>query len=708
LHCHKRHFIDQVERAPRLLALLAAISVIASCGGDDGTINSGSGSGSPTYSAGSGLAQKGPLQQGSTVTAQELNSVLSPTGKQYSYQITSDLGMFTPTSAFTSQYVGLIATGYYFDEVTGSVSDGPVTLNAYSDLSTAAALNVNLLTTLAYQRIQRLVSSGMTFSAATTQAENEVLAAFGIQNGSSYGPFGTLDLSQDTDGDNILATLSSLFVSGNTPGNVSALIANFQGDLGTNGVITNQTTATALAASAKALNDYGVASNLSTKYASSGATFTAMDINNWLDRDGDGVVGKFEFQLRNATPTSTFTFPSFVTHTYAGSRISISTGQLSINGSPVAGPVTIAESDVLSASPAGNFPDNVLTAYLMKDSTKAAKISFVSPTGSTNTWIPAAPTLKPRSDHAATVLQNGKVLVTGGGTSLPNSTLSDVEIYDPNTNTWTPAASMAHARRSHTATLLPNGTVLVLGGDDSSSAEIYDPAANTWTAAANLPPNRRANAAVLLQSGLVLVIGGSVSGDTALPNAALYDPVANTWSVTGNTWTPRGYGFTATLLPNGKVFVMGGYPPGSAPYSAEIYDPASNTWSRALSALSIPLVYHTATLLQNGKVLIDGGSVYDPATNTLSAIAIEGSSASGSLSMTALPNGKVLLAGISPVSYRLSTALYDPVANLMSPAPSPINSRTRHTAVLLPSGAALIIGGTTASGNTTASCEMYQ
>jgi hypothetical protein len=49
---------------------------------------------------------------------------------------------------------GLNATGYYFDEVQNQLSSGPVTLNGYNDLDAESLLNVNLLTTLAYQRIK--------------------------------------------------------------------------------------------------------------------------------------------------------------------------------------------------------------------------------------------------------------------------------------------------------------------------------------------------------------------------------------------------------------------------------------------------------------------------------------------------------------------------------------------------------------------------
>ena len=52
------------------------------------------------------------------------------------------------------------------------------------------------------------------------------------------------------------------------------------------------------------------------------------------------------------------------------------------------------------------------------------------------------------------------------------------EIFDPGSGAWTPAGQLATERSQHTATLLNDGTVLVVGGriDGSqviSTAEIY-------------------------------------------------------------------------------------------------------------------------------------------------------------------------------------------------------------------------------------------
>ncbi|CAF4000974.1 unnamed protein product, partial [Rotaria sp. Silwood1] len=67
----------------------------------------------------------------------------------------------------------------------------------------------------------------------------------------------------------------------------------------------------------------------------------------------------------------------------------------------------------------------------------------------------------PRRWHTATLLTNGKILVTGGSNF---DILNSAELYDPLTGTWTISGGMKHPRGVHTATLLTNGKVLVSGG----------------------------------------------------------------------------------------------------------------------------------------------------------------------------------------------------------------------------------------------------
>jgi regulation of enolase protein 1 (concanavalin A-like superfamily) len=88
-----------------------------------------------------------------------------------------------------------------------------------------------------------------------------------------------------------------------------------------------------------------------------------------------------------------------------------------------------------------------------------------------------------RKLHNATLLADGKVLVTGGsrGSEDPNTRPTnpayESELWDPTTGTWTQMASLTTTRSYHSiALLLPDARVLSAGGDfGGASAEIYSP-----------------------------------------------------------------------------------------------------------------------------------------------------------------------------------------------------------------------------------------
>jgi len=171
-----------------------------------------------------------------------------------------------------------------------------------------------------------------------------------------------------------------------------------------------------------------------------------------------------------------------------------------------------------------------------------------------------------RTGHTATLLPDGKVLVAGGCNNLQssevfcNNFLASAEMYDPGTRTFTLVQSMTTARRGHTATLLPDGRVLISGGMDGAgglpSAEIYNPETGLFTATGDMAGARTGHTATLLPDGKVLVAGGKSDGYLAA--GEVYDPAAGTFSPLASTMSAFRAGHSATPLAGGRVLLAGG------------------------------------------------------------------------------------------------------------------------------------------------------
>jgi uncharacterized delta-60 repeat protein len=280
------------------------------------------------------------------------------------------------------------------------------------------------------------------------------------------------------------------------------------------------------------------------------------------------------------------------------------------------------------------------------------------------TWTDAASMTAARTCHGQTLLSDGRVLVTGGRILVPNPGgggtyvyLNSAEIYSPTNDTWTPVASMTQVRALHSATLLSNGKVLVAGGASPStltSAEVYDPAGNTWTTVASLTYARYAHAAIRLQDGSVLVAA------TQLGNVPceIYNPASGSWAITAGL----GGGFSNFLfaLPDGRFLFFDG--------TLFLAPSPAGPWTQgpAMPVGSNPV---SAALLKDGRLIVTGGlaasvqadvRVYDPVANTWSLDAPLASPRSNHQTVT-LPDGRVLVVGgygqngLSP-----NTELYTP------------------------------------------------
>jgi hypothetical protein len=216
-----------------------------------------------------------------------------------------------------------------------------------------------------------------------------------------------------------------------------------------------------------------------------------------------------------------------------------------------------------------------------------------------------------RANHSSTRLQDGRVLVIGG-VGVDGHAVASAELYDPNANAWAPAATLNHARSGHTATLLSDGRVLVAGGDDSGVAdatlEVFDPFSSIFSPLdAVLSAPRTGHAAASLSDGRVLIVGG-FDGMSALASVDVFDPTAMAVTAGPSLTTARA-GHSATTLLDGRVLIAGGASDSSELASAEIFDPSANTFTAAGNALAVARQRHAALLLpHNNNVLIVGGT----------------------------------------------------------------------------------------------------
>jgi hypothetical protein len=337
-----------------------------------------------------------------------------------------------------------------------------------------------------------------------------------------------------------------------------------------------------------------------------------------------------------------------------------------------------------------------------------------------DTWTPTGDANVARTRPQMVALTNGKVLLVGAWTDGFGATLLSSEIYDPGSGTWSNAASLPFPAGSWTnsATLLLDGRVLVTGTSFDGGtilgqvAAVYDPATDSWSSGGSPSAGRIEYTATRLNDGRVLVAGGADNAGFLL-SAEIYDPATNTWS--GAAAMHAAHSRHAAALTGGKVLVSASSDWIGGATLPELYNPATNTWTQ--TGGDAERQYGTATTLADGRVLMAGGSgsygqgavyaqpsLYDPATNAFTpagTIAVRREHASATL----LSNGLVLLAGGETGGTSTTNATeYNPATNAWSTVAAMNVARSEHGAVLLADGRVLVAGGNPA----TATTEIYE
>lgn len=261
--------------------------IFLSCG-DPVDDEEGDGGGGEKIPAGTimGVAQKGQFLRGSSITIYSMDKELNSTGLSYPTQTTDDMGSFS-VSSVDAAYIDVKANGYYYNENKGSTSESTINLQAVA--KAGSKVNVNLLTTLAYNRIKYLVRTGLSFSDAQNRAQIEVLTALGLGN-SAPANFIDMNIAGSGDANGLLLAASLLIQQDRSVGDVSKLISDLAADLEEDGLISSDLNLQIHRNERNIYIEYVVSMLLDFYRKNKVEGFSVPTFYNFLDTDGDGKM----------------------------------------------------------------------------------------------------------------------------------------------------------------------------------------------------------------------------------------------------------------------------------------------------------------------------------------------------------------------------------------------------------------------------------
>lgn len=253
--------------------------------------------------------------------------------------------------------------------------------------------------------------------------------------------------------------------------------------------------------------------------------------------------------------------------------------------------------------------------------------------------------------------------------------------------------------------------------------EQYAPQNNQWDTPLDPVYPAFNHATALLPNGDAYMVGGRLCFSNATCEARTYSPVfAGTalipqaglngipsWQSAQSLQTGRSH-HTATVIPGGRVLVAGGVSGSQVARRSELFDPETDTWSNG-GLLNVARSHHISMLLPNGTVLAAGGFTSATATgattsaeifhpDTLTWIPTSPMSSSRAFQTAVLlPDGNVLtMGGFREGAFLSSAEVYFSTSRRWIPIASMVTQRSQHSATLLHDGRVLVAGGVNVGG----------
>jgi Kelch motif len=217
------------------------------------------------------------------------------------------------------------------------------------------------------------------------------------------------------------------------------------------------------------------------------------------------------------------------------------------------------------------------------------------------TWTISKPIHRgPRLEACGTVLLDGRVLVTGGSSSVGVSA-----ILDPATMTWSPTnGTLAGERHRHGLVTLADGQVLAIGGGSDYHAlarcDLFDPQTEKWHPAPPLPGARHSFACVQV-GGRVLTFGGIGQGNSRTAAVDAWTPGGSAWVALAPIpdWPIASDHYSACPVADGSVFVTNGY-------RAWQFDPVAVTWrevgTKLIQSRSALVAFEDGVAMLGGEI----------------------------------------------------------------------------------------------------------